>query len=296
VSPRVSTADRFALSSRLDVYISRQELDDPFPPLKFGFVGSHAMSPATAITGSEDTAARVPAREAEAGELTENSPSEVRTKSPAIMDLGNLLGLAPDLPPARWPSVRGRAHVIPRNKAPAPSRNTKAFPDLPQGYHFSNDAKVTSGSFLTTAQSHGSGKIRKPNINGKVVRWRPVTATARMPTSAGRSPARSALADDMLLTSVSLWIASDNLQGSASLGGTRALGSAFCPAPIRGSWGRQGRGRRAGVPPTAGLLTIRLPLGGDRCSAPASAEAAVTGCAEPHSTAPAVRRADESVP
>ncbi len=44
------------------------------------------------------------------------------------------------------------------------------------------------------------------------------------------------------------------------------------------------------------LISAGLPLDGDRRPAPASAEAAVTGCAEPHSTAPAVRRAEESVP
>ena len=72
------------------------------------------------ITRSE--AIRVePAREAEAGELAENSPSEARTMSPAVTDLGSLLAL----PPPRPPLLRRCARVIPLSKVPAPSRNTR---------------------------------------------------------------------------------------------------------------------------------------------------------------------------
>src|SRR5215210_90753 len=52
LSPSVSTAAGFRLTSRFDVYFWRQFPVVPFPALKFPSAGSHAMSPAAAITGS----------------------------------------------------------------------------------------------------------------------------------------------------------------------------------------------------------------------------------------------------
>src|SRR5882724_9806850 len=52
VSPSVSTPARPVFTSRSEVAISAQLLEVPWPPWKFGLAGSHAMSPAAAITGS----------------------------------------------------------------------------------------------------------------------------------------------------------------------------------------------------------------------------------------------------
>src|SRR5215207_1150279 len=52
LSPRVNTAASGDPTSRSEVYFWRQELEVPSPLLKLDDSGSHAMSPAVAITGS----------------------------------------------------------------------------------------------------------------------------------------------------------------------------------------------------------------------------------------------------
>src|SRR6476620_8379129 len=60
----------------LDVFIAWQEPEVPKPPLKLVLVGSHAMSPAAAITGSVVADARIA--------LSESNPKvTVRTLTPA---------------------------------------------------------------------------------------------------------------------------------------------------------------------------------------------------------------------
>ena len=47
------------LTSKSEVYFWRHEFDVPFPALKLELVGSQAISPAAAITGSEAASATI---------------------------------------------------------------------------------------------------------------------------------------------------------------------------------------------------------------------------------------------